>query len=291
MPTPKWRINSPSEGGGPRALAVGGEAFERLCALGARVEQAADDNAALLALIGADIVLDPFHVVAGAGADLAARIASAPLLRQPALLALHDLKAATLAALEPRRAAASIAIDGIDAVAGLQNVGGDLGFFVRLLGRFVATQASTPAMLRAATGTQLMHCAHALCGSAAGIGAGALQLQAATLEQHIKTGGAGEGEAEALAVALERLVAAIGEQLPAAASAPGAGSCDHATQQKLMDMLAAFDGEANDLFEQCRPGLATLMPEAALQRLAGHLASYEFEAARLLLEAHLSKTK
>ncbi|MBW8896637.1 MAG: hypothetical protein JF619_00625, partial [Massilia sp.] len=164
MPTLKRRINSPSECGGPRALAVGaGGAFERLCELGVRAEHAADDNAALLALIGADIVLDPFHVVAGAGADLAARIAGAPLLRQPALLALDELTAAALAALEPQRAAAAIAIDGIDAVAGLQNVGGDLAFYVRLLGRFVAAQAPTPAMLRAATGDELMHCAHALC--------------------------------------------------------------------------------------------------------------------------------
>jgi hypothetical protein len=79
--------------------------------------------------------------------------------------------------------------------------------------------------------------------------------------------------------------------LPAAATAAGAGQCDRATQQKLMDMLAAFDGEANDLFEQCRPGLAILMPETELHRLEGHLGSYEFDAARALLEVHLSKTK
>lgn len=293
MPTPRRRIISPLDPGGLRALAVGaGAAFERLRALGARTELAADDNAALLALIGADVILDPFRVVTGASPELAARIAGAPLLHQPALLAEGELTAATLAALAPQTGASAIVIDGVDCAAGLLHVGGDRVFYLRLLGRFLTALAPTPALLRTASGAELMHCAHALCGSAAGIGAAALQLQAATLEQHIKyDGGARDGEAEALAAALERLLVAIGAALPAAARASGSGKCDAACQNKLMDMLAAFDGEANDLFEQCRQGLAALMPEAVLNRLAGHLGRYEFEAARALLELHLPKTE
>ncbi|WP_254504357.1 ATP-binding protein [Duganella vulcania] len=54
---------------------------------------------------------------------------------------------------------------------------------------------------------------------------------------------------------------------------------------ELRALLAEFSGDSVDYFGSARASLATLLPTAAMTRLANHMAHYEFEAAGKLLAA------
>ncbi|CAN7441422.1 response regulator [Pseudoduganella sp. LjRoot289] len=56
-----------------------------------------------------------------------------------------------------------------------------------------------------------------------------------------------------------------------------------AALSKLRSLLAEFNGDSTDYFDSVRPALAALLAPATMDRLAGHMAHYDFAAASLLL--------
>ncbi|MES2018453.1 MAG: AAA family ATPase [Pseudomonadota bacterium] len=70
-----------------------------------------------------------------------------------------------------------------------------------------------------------------------------------------------------------------------------APSTDSSAQQRaqmarLLELLGDFSGEAGDYFEAIRPALAELVEPHQLARLSAHIAGYQFDDARRLLEQH-----
>lgn len=287
-------------------LAPDAHLLPALRALGLRAELAPDPNAALHGIIGADVILDPFQLVIGGGAQLAAGLARSHLLAPPRLMAdggLPDdgpaLHAALASAFGPRAVQAAIEIAGIDSGAGLANVGGDRAFYLRLLERFWRAQQGAGAL---ATGhalagrwPELMRMAHTLRGSAAGVGASALHGAASTVERQVRQDGAASRAAvqtlaaclEAIVCELERYFASLddaGQQLTL-------GTAQARTAQaKLVVMLNEFSGDTLDYFDECRASLTAILPPATLDQLAQHLERYEFDAARGLLDGQLPET-
>ena len=189
--------------------------------------------------------------------------------------------------------------DAIDTAAGLRNVGGDQAFYIRLLERFLRTQQGSVAALalEAGAGNWLAvgQRAHALRGSAAGIGAHALQRHAETLEQAVAQGAAPAPQLlEVLSSSLSLLVAKLDNYFSTQLDTRQCSASDKAralaARAQLDVMLSEFSGEANDFFDQCRSDLAAAMPPAAMALLEGHVERYEFAAARALLGQHLHKT-
>lgn len=274
-----------------------------LHALGLRAEAAADANAALHALIKADLALDPFRLVIGTAPQLAGSLAATHLLVQPELLAaspdmadeqhLHDAIAFAFA---PRQQFEPIDIAGIDTVAGLENLGGDRAFYLKLLERFWRLhQDSLVTLMAAATAKrwdEVMRLSHSLRGSAAGVGARALQAVADEVETSIRERGEPEvGQAMALAGELGYVLAELAQYHDSGHDAGQTVAPDttraSAALARLDVMLSEFSGESLDKFDESRASLATILPPAVLVELAAHLERYEFDAARLLLAAYV----
>lgn len=270
-----------------------------LHALGLRAEAAAEPGAALHTLLNADLALDPFQLVIGTTPQLAASLAGAQLLAAPQLLtagaALHDplrLREAMAAAIAPRAPPEPLVIEGIDTVAGLENLGGDRTFYLKLLERFWRLhRASLVLLMQAAQARrwdEVMRLAHALRGSAAGIGARAVREAADQLELAIHDNGEpAPGQAMALAGELGAVLAALTEFHESGHDAGHAASPDlahaRAVRAKLEVLLSEFSGEAIDYFDEEGASLEAILPKAALEQLAGHLERYEFDAARAIL--------
>jgi signal transduction histidine kinase/ligand-binding sensor domain-containing protein/HPt (histidine-containing phosphotransfer) domain-containing protein/ActR/RegA family two-component response regulator len=102
------------------------------------------------------------------------------------------------------------------------------------------------------------------------------------------TAGAGTAPAAAGAGvdAVKDLAGAAGALAGAAdLDATASGAAAAAAMEQLRALLADCSGESPDYFEQVRPSLASRLDAATLERLAAHIAQYEFEQARALLEA------
>jgi len=70
----------------------------------------------------------------------------------------------------------------------------------------------------------------------------------------------------------------------------GQGAMDaiHALR-KLQTLLAEFNGDSSDYFDSARPALAMLLSSATMDRLAAHMAHYDFAAANQLLAAAIQQ--
>jgi HPt (histidine-containing phosphotransfer) domain-containing protein len=275
--------------------------------LGLRAEAAADANAALHALIKADLGLDPFQLVIGTSAPLAASLATTQLLALPELLtataAMYDplrLRETIAFAFSPRPASPPIVIPGIDTVLGLENLGGDRAFYLKLLDRFWRLHQGSLAMLMAATQArrwdEVARLAHALRGSAAGVGARTLCDAADQLEIHIRDNGEPDPEqAMGLAGELGAVLAELSLFHEGTHDAGQTVAADatraHTAMVKLDVMLSEFSGDATDFFDESAGILAAILPRPTLDALAGHLERYEFEAARALLAVYMPKTQ
>jgi HPt (histidine-containing phosphotransfer) domain-containing protein len=148
---------------------------------------------------------------------------------------------------------------------------------------------------RAQRWDEVARLAHALRGSAAGIGARTLHDVADQVELHIRDNGAAIPD-QALALAGE-LGAVLAElalyhegvhdagQTVAADTTPA-----HAAMARLDVLLGEFSGETNDFFDESAASLAQILPPSTMSALAGHLERYEFEAARAVLAVYLVRT-
>jgi two-component system sensor histidine kinase/response regulator len=184
------------------------------------------------------------------------------------------------------------ALNGIDTARGLRHVAGNSVLYMQLLDRFRHSQRDTAAELRAELAGGNMAAAgkrvHTLRGVAGNIGATGAEAAAQTLESALAGGDPVTG---AMITTLEGALGATISALDSHfASAPAPAVSDTAVSPdaalaELTRLLAEFSGESTDYFDSVRSALATLLPADTLDRLAHHMAHYEFEAAHRLLRS------
>jgi HPt (histidine-containing phosphotransfer) domain-containing protein len=189
-----------------------------------------------------------------------------------------------------------VQLEGIDAGAGLRNVGGDHAFYVKLLERFLRAQQAAHGAFDAEAGagnwTAVGERAHALRGSAAGIGAHDVHQAAETLElavaqQRLPAADEVQALCRALGVVVGALETYFSTQLDSRQELVSDMARALAAKAQLDVMLSEFSGESLDYFDECRADFAAALPLDAMLQLEGHLERYEFDAARALLELHL----
>ncbi len=186
-------------------------------------------------------------------------------------------------------------IAGIDAALGLRHVAGNGALYRQLLERFHASQRGAAEEIRADLDAgrfaEAGKRAHTLRGVAGNIGARELQALAQSLEELLRADDVDVAAARERALqlsgmsgtvmgALERYLGAPGTAGPAADAAGSA----HEALARLRQLLSEFSGDTTDYFDTARVHLAALLDAATMERLAAHLARYEFEEARQLLD-------
>ncbi|MES2299104.1 MAG: Hpt domain-containing protein [Pseudomonadota bacterium] len=197
--------------------------------------------------------------------------------------------------------AASPELPGLDLAAGLARVGGDQAFYFKLLERFLHTQranvGAVPDDAVAQRWAQLEQRAHTLRGSAANIGALALEQAAAALELALRDGGVpATALVETLVAAMRVVFDGIEQHLARqqhgaaqATAAPDAGEvAARAAAARLLELLGQYSTDALDYFEDERSHLATILAPDALDAILTRLESYDMDGARALLKSHLS---
>ncbi|WP_377701012.1 response regulator [Pseudoduganella sp. UC29_71] len=214
-------------------------------------------------------------------------------------------------------------LEGIDSARGLHYVAGNAALYLQLLDSFRQNQRSAAEDLHAAVArgdaSAASAAAHSLRGVAGNLGATVLERTARDLEAvlaqfaPVRRPAPGHPAPPAAAPAASIDFAAVAPMLAAVEralsgvihaldrhfeSAPlvrPAGAGDAAAGQdaadaiaalrKLQSLLAEFNGDSTDYFDSSRPALATLLSAATMDRLAGHMAHYDFAAASQLLAA------
>ncbi|URI08996.1 PAS domain-containing protein [Aquincola tertiaricarbonis] len=191
-------------------------------------------------------------------------------------------------------------IAGIDGVGAAVRLGGDAALFLSLLGRLLgefgdlaaaATDPVQPAD-RAALAARL----HKLRGSAATLGAEALQRLAGQAEQALHAGPVAQAQAalQALAAGLRQLAAAAAPRLQrpvadpdATQAGPAARAPDPADLRQLIELLRAQDLTALPRFQALAPGLRAALGSTRHDLLAARIDELDFEQAAELLQALL----
>ncbi len=184
----------------------------------------------------------------------------------------------------------ALQLPGIDVAVGLENVGGDQGFYLRLVERFFSSQRGAMAALLAdAAGAQwasLSLRAHTLRGSAAAIGADELARAAGTFE-HALTRSASDAGMEPLCEALNIVMSGLELYFASRPATVGARPADvaqgSAARVKLLAQLAEHSGDALDTFDESRDCLALILTPETVQQLMKYLHVYDFDNARRLL--------
>ncbi|TFW27808.1 response regulator [Massilia arenosa] len=199
-----------------------------------------------------------------------------------------------------REPAAIPGLTGIDSALGLRHVAGNTELYLQLLDRFRASQRNTAVELKAdfeaGRYDDVSKRAHTLRGVAGNIGARDLQVVAQSVEESMQLPNPEvarlahriatlEGALDAVLAALDRYFAASAADAIAAIVPLEPGESPQAALEHLQQLLAEFSGETTDYFDSVRKRLATLVDATTLERVAGHLAKYEFEEARGLLAA------
>jgi CheY-like chemotaxis protein len=178
--------------------------------------------------------------------------------------------------------------DGIDMLAGLRHAGGDGALYRRLLQRFAADQSGAAACARDAAAQGDLAAArrrlHTLKGTASTIGAQVLAGLAEAAESALE--GAGntppEVDWDGLVLALDEVVAALGQMQPEAVPTPPADTQAFPPGVDLHTLLAQledFDTAAADTLEQVLAGTPPGPLQAALRRARKAIQQYDFAAA------------
>jgi two-component system sensor histidine kinase/response regulator len=198
------------------------------------------------------------------------------------------------------------AIDGLDVKDGEKRVMGNRKLYVKLLRQFVEQQGPAPEQIAAAVAkgetSVAERLAHTLKGVAGGIGAKAVQAEAATLEKMIREGAAADDVETArrrVAAVLDPLVAALrsGLQAPAADIAASATPepIDPAKIRvavgQLMSLLSDSDAGCGDFVDENRALLQAVLPEPQWSEFEKLIQGYALGEARALLGAALEELK
>ncbi|QBE62056.1 response regulator [Pseudoduganella lutea] len=195
-------------------------------------------------------------------------------------------------------------LPGIDTVRGLRHVAGNETLYLQLLDRFRNSQRDAAAEVA----TSLLHCArddarkraHTLRGVAGNVGANAVEAAARAIEElldrdEVPTATLVEELTTALRTAIAGLDAhfagtgaddgADAANMPSVAPTPPDTGTVPEALARLRGLLADYSGDSNDYFASVRTVLAAQLPATALERLAAHIAAYNFDAARQVLDA------
>ncbi len=182
--------------------------------------------------------------------------------------------------------AALLALDGLDAQAGLKSVRGNWSSYERLLRLYMDSHQTDMAWLRescaAGVSEEARRIAHSLKGAAGAIGAVRVQALAAELEAALR-GDAPRAEVEHHSLRVEAaqasLVAALRLALPQAGGTPTGLADAGAACDKLERLLREDDLAAASVLHGALPCLARQLPAEALTRLARQIEAYDFQSA------------
>jgi two-component system sensor histidine kinase/response regulator len=202
--------------------------------------------------------VEPEHLFATLLRWLPARPVGAAGVEQARPLALAGQAGATPPASD--LLARLLAIDGLDAAAGVRLLNGSVASYCRLLRTYAVSYGDSLAGLRAALAAgeyeEVQRRAHALKGVSANLRAGGVQQAALALEAALRAGGTGQEALDRLAVTLVDRYAAISAAILAASEAPpetGAlpvavdWPAARALIGELEELLAAANLRANQL--------------------------------------------
>jgi two-component system sensor histidine kinase/response regulator len=209
--------------------------------------------------------------------------------------------ASSAGAVESALARRLAGIAGFDAVGGLQRALGRESLYLGVLQRFRQGFADFPAQLDAALREgrrdEAERHAHTLRGSAAQLGAGRLETEAATLERAIRdsaeaavqeaTRGRCERELRALLAALDERLGALADAATPATTDADSGPGGRETAAELLRCLTAGEARSIELFEAQGARLHGLLAPAEWQRLQALLREFRFAAAAELLRQRL----
>jgi PAS domain S-box-containing protein len=182
-------------------------------------------------------------------------------------------------------------LPGIDVQAGLATTMNNAKLYTRLLLKFRDSQGDFAALFQAAQGDAdagaPTRAAHTLKGTAGNIGARGVQAAAAALEQACKDGMAAADIAARLEKTLAELAPVIeglqklgaGETVAASAAAPLDAARLREGIARLKALLEDSDTEAADAVESLAELARGTPHAAALKRVAGAIAAYDFDAA------------
>ena len=193
-------------------------------------------------------------------------------------------------------------IEGLDTVAGLRNVGGQIRLYREILGKFVSSQGdaatSLTGFLNSDNHGDAERVAHTLKGLAGTIGAPEIQRTALGIEEAIRSGAAISAilpQVEALRGPLARLVAALAGQLdapgPEAPPAPAAEGPEVASLlAEIEQRLAVGDPDVAELLKQHAAALETRLG-TSYGIMAAAADDFDFEAALQALRAAPSRQR
>ena len=186
-------------------------------------------------------------------------------------------------------------IAGLDSASGLRRVGGDIGFYRKLLVNFVRDFSKAPEILRRhlveGRWDEVERLSHTLKGLSGTFGAGALGASAAALESaaHARQ----EDAAMTLLADLEAVFAPLLSALTAALSASEESGTaavvgseragPPARLPQLKQLLAEGDSEANDVWEEHKAEFRGHLPPQTFDRIAVAIDNFDFDAALALL--------
>ncbi|MDQ6991955.1 MAG: response regulator [Mariprofundus sp.] len=181
-------------------------------------------------------------------------------------------------------------IDGIDGVAGVMRIGGDVSHYIQLLEKFYQSQADAVDSLKKlfidgdiAALTMELHTLKGVCGN---IGAVLFHDQLAQIEALLRREGALElADINALTVTYAGLLTAIGQWLTVhQKSVLTTTTADiRPVIARMRELLEEYNGDAVDLLDALQAGLTGAKTKTLLSVLRQTLAAYDFDAALILL--------
>ncbi|MCB1734830.1 MAG: response regulator [Gammaproteobacteria bacterium] len=176
-------------------------------------------------------------------------------------------------------------MDGIDTVDGLARVGGNSTLYLKILRKFMDSQADACARIRQAVDAETAQReAHTLKGLAGNIGATALQEVAAEVEAGYRNS---EGNREDRLTRLDRHLRDVMDALAGGLSDPDAtvvrdaqgGGNVTALLERLRERLREDDSGAEDVVSELMAAVAGTPQVEAVKAIANQVSDFEFELA------------
>jgi two-component system, sensor histidine kinase and response regulator len=190
-------------------------------------------------------------------------------------------------------------LPGLNVAAALRRLGNEPAAYLSLLRRLVSSQADCPDRIEMALGAgniaEAERLAHTLRGTAANLGAGALQEAAAQLEMALRKGTPLEAAQRNMAGELDALRQMLKRALPSPSKTDsatpllGKDELDHAIDA-LMRLIESADGDAPVQFRKIRPDLVTRIGHEKTAEIANALQHYDYDHALAHLRLALPNT-
>ena len=187
-------------------------------------------------------------------------------------------------------------INGLDTAGGLRRCGGNAELYLRLLTRFMGSQANTLAGIDAALADgrhrDAERLAHTLHGTAANLGADTLRHAARSLEAALRDGHPSADARDQLARECEALSRSLAGALPAPVTPPATAEPDSAAMDtaiaRLVTLVRNADGAAPDAFRDIRAALTARFGLSVVTKISEALDHYDYDQALAHLHAQTS---